>query len=94
MYTNSRYATGLVVKAHDARKDNYALSIFRQFPTINSSFFLYIWTENDRIDKIALKFLGDPENWWKIMDINPEIINPFSISVGTTVRIPNGTENR
>jgi len=34
--------------------------------------------------------LGLPEYWWQIMDFNPEIINPFTITSGTYIRIPNG----
>jgi len=27
--------------------------------------------------------------WWEIMDINPEILDPFTITPGTQLRIPN-----
>jgi len=38
---------------------------------------------------LAKKFLGNSSLWWKILDINPEIINPQDISAGTQLRIPN-----
>jgi hypothetical protein len=27
--------------------------------------------------------------WWRILDVNPEIINPQEITPGTQLRIPN-----
>lgn len=51
-------------------------------------FVYYVWREGDRIDRIAQRFLGDPTMYWKIMDLNPEILNPGQIAPGTNVRIP------
>ena len=45
--------------------------------------------EQDRIDQVAKKFLGYSHLWWKIMDFNPETINPLDIAPGTVIRIPN-----
>lgn len=94
IYSNSRYADALIAKSHDARKDNYGLSIFRSFPSSTQSFFLYVWEEGDRVDKVAHKYLHNPEDWWKIMDINPEVIDPLFIQVGSVIRIPNATTDR
>jgi hypothetical protein len=89
IYTDSRYATALIAKTYDTNRDDYFFTAFREFPTATASFYYYTWVENDRIDLIANEFLGSPESWWKIMDFNPEIIDPFDIQVGTVVRIPN-----
>ena len=43
----------------------------------------------DRLDALANKYLGDSQLWWQILDINPEVINPFNITPGTQLRIPN-----
>jgi hypothetical protein len=88
LYTDSRYAEGVVVRAIDARKSSYELCLFRQFPSGKSKFYFYTWTQKDRIDLIANEFLGDPSLWWIIMDYNPEIVNPLDIPVGTSIRIP------
>jgi prophage DNA circulation protein len=37
---------------------------------------------------VAFKLLGSAALWWKIMDFNPEIVDPFSIPVGATIRVP------
>lgn len=90
IYLDSRYADGTIFKAYDARNGSYQLTVFRNFPTYTTSFFMYEWVEIDRIDDIALQFLGKSELWWQIMDINPEILDPFNIPPGTQLRIPNG----
>jgi hypothetical protein len=41
------------------------------------------------LDNLALRYLGKSNLWWQIMDINPEIVDPFSIEPGTPIRIPN-----
>jgi nucleoid-associated protein YgaU len=50
---------------------------------------MYTWQESDRIELVAYRFFKTPAVWWKIMDYNPEIGNPFDIPVGTVLRIPN-----
>jgi prophage DNA circulation protein len=88
IYTDSRYATGTIYKAHDSRKNVYSAAVARRFPIQSTKFYHYNWVENDRIDAIAHEFLGASEFWWTIMDFNPEINDPFDIPVGTTIRIP------
>jgi hypothetical protein len=90
IFSDSRYADGRIYKAHDARDGKYYIGVSRVFPSDESLFYHYTWVINDRIDFIANEFLGSPDLWWKIMDYNPEIINPFYIPVGTIIRIPNG----
>jgi hypothetical protein len=90
IFTDSRYATGRIFKAYDSRKDVYSTTVFRRYPYSSTKFTAYTWTERDRLDLVAEKFLGSSDMWWSIMDYNPEIIDPFAIPVGTVVRIPNG----
>jgi hypothetical protein len=88
IYTDSRYASGLFLKAYSANRNSYNLSVMRQFPTDQSSFYYYGWRERDRIENVAARLLGDSNLWWRIMDYNPELSDPFNIPVGATVRIP------
>lgn len=88
IFTDSRYASGILAKSYDSRTESYGVTVFRQFPTETSAFFFYTWTQRDRIDLVANDLLGDPELWWVIMDYNPEISNPFGIPLGTVLRIP------
>ena len=88
--TDSRYADGQIFSAYNQNDDAYHLTVFRTFPKDTASYSLYVWQEPDRIDLIARAFLGDASKWWRIMDFNPEVLNPMDIPVGTTIRIPNG----
>lgn len=88
IYTDSRYAEGIVALSRDARSGTTAVSVFREFPDNASEYFYYTWTERDRIDLVAHNLLGDPNLWWYIMDYNPEQLNPFNIPIGTLIRIP------
>jgi nucleoid-associated protein YgaU len=89
IYLDSRYSDGPLFKAKNPNTLNTVVTVFRTFPEYLVSFSLYEVTEIDRIENIAVKFLGNPELWWQIMDINPEILNPFEIPPGTLLRIPN-----
>ena len=88
IYSDSRYADGNIFVASDSRKRTYEVTVYRTFPTLSSEFFLYTWVQGDRPDIVSHKLLGDSEFWWRIMDINPEMINPLHIPIGTTIRIP------
>lgn len=88
IYTDSRYATGTLFKAFNQRKQDYDVTVFRTFPSNSAQYFLYVWQESDRIDLVCKKFLNTAGAWWKVMDYNPEILNPFDIPVGTVLRIP------
>jgi hypothetical protein len=89
MFLDSRYADGVIFKAWDARKGQYNQSVFRQWPGYSMSYFMYEVVDGDRLDNLANRFLGDPQFWWTIMDINPEINDVLTIKPGTQLRIPN-----
>jgi hypothetical protein len=88
IYSDSRYATGTIFTARDSRNGLNRTTVYRQFPTEQITFYQYTWVEGDRIDFVASELLGGSQFWWRIMDFNPEIIDPFEIPIGTTVRIP------
>lgn len=89
IFLDSRYSDGGLYKAYDSRTGKYQLSVSRRWPDYLSSFFWHYWVETDRLDNLALRYLGKANLWWQIMDINPEIVDPFSIEPGTPIRIPN-----
>ena len=89
IYLDSRYADGTIFKAWDAHRQQYHRTVFRQWPSYYTDYFIYEWVEGDRLDNLSNRFLGAPEYWWQILDINPEINDPFSVTPGTQIRIPN-----
>jgi hypothetical protein len=88
IYLDSRYSDGVLFIAQEPKSNDYMLSVFRTFPTYNISYYWYEVTENDRIENIAAKTLGKPHLWWQIMDINPDVLNPFDLKPGLQLRIP------
>jgi hypothetical protein len=88
IYTDSRYARGVFFKAYNPRKKTYDLTVLRRFPTDQSNFYYYAWRERDRVENVAARLMGDANLWWRIMDYNPELIDPVNIPVGTLLRIP------
>lgn len=88
IFLDSRYSDSTLFKAYDARNASYQLTAFRTFPTYYVPYYVYEWIETDRIDDVARKLLGRAELWWEIMDINPEVLDPFNIAPGTLIRIP------
>ena len=86
IYVDSRYADGNVIAVET--NAGASIAVLREFPDDSSKFYSYVWREKDRIDLVANSLLGSPSFWWKIMDFNPEVINPLSIPLGTVLRIP------
>ena len=88
IFLDSRYSDATITKVYDSRTGSYQLTAYRLWPTVTARFFYYEWKETDRLDTLALRHLGKPHLWWKIMDLNPEVIDPTSILPGTQLRIP------
>lgn len=89
IYSDSRYADGVFFKAYEPKSGKMYPTVLRRFLEIEASFNYYVWEEGDRIDTLSNKFSSNPKFWEQIMDVNPEIANPYSISPGTVLRIPN-----
>jgi hypothetical protein len=89
IFLDSRYADGILTKTYHPITDSYELTVYREWPSYQVNFFYYEWKETDRLDVLATRYLGKPNLWWQIMDINPEIINAINIAPGTQIRIPN-----
>ena len=68
-------------------------TVFRSPPvkTSGRSTKYYMWKDGDRIDSVSERTLSDASMWWKIMDLNPEILDPIFIEPGTLIRIPSVT---
>ena len=88
IYLDSRYADGILFETYNAKSGYHSPTVYRTWPGYVVDVYFYEVTEIDRIENIAVKTLGNPELWWQIMDVNPEILNPFEIPAGTTLRIP------
>lgn len=88
IFSDSRYASALIYKAYSSKIQANSVVVSRVFPVSSSEFYYFVWKDGDRVENVAANLLGDSNLWWKILDYNPEIANPLSIAVGTTLRIP------
>lgn len=48
----------------------------------------HVVREGERFDILAVRLWGDPELWWRIADLNPELLYPGDIPAGTVIRLP------
>lgn len=87
----SRYYTGPLAQTKDKYTEQYVISVFREFPSSKEVRYVsHTWKEGDTLTKLADKYRLGTRFWWEIMEINPEILDPFDISVGTVLRVPYG----
>lgn len=88
---NSRYYNGPLKQVVDSRSDKYTIYVSRKFPKNGYvSYIEYTWTDGDTLDAVAQVYFGDPEAWWVILDVNPDIHDGMNIAPGTKIRIPRG----
>jgi nucleoid-associated protein YgaU len=89
IYSDSRYADGRVYRAYNPTTAEYAPTVVRTFPEKSASYWVYEWRLGDRLDSLAYRYYRNSDEWWRIMDFNPEISNPHILEPGTKIRIPN-----
>lgn len=89
LYRTSRYADQ---NSRDVMliRDNgtQTRTIYRRPPARTAGNGFYIWRSGDRIDRVASWALGDPQLAWRILDVNPEVLNAHNIAPGTRIRLP------
>ena len=90
----SRYFDGPLAQIENKTKSGtYDIAVYRKFPkTYSVKYIDYTWIEGDTLSKIAEEYLYNPELWWQIMEINPSITDPFSISPGDVIKVPYGVQ--
>ena len=88
----SRYYNGPVAQTKDKTSGKYVISVFRSFPKSKKLNFVdYVWKDGDSLAEIAENFGVGAKYWWEIMEINPEISDPFDLIPGTVIRVPYGS---
>jgi nucleoid-associated protein YgaU len=85
----SRYYDGPLAQIKYKYTSNYTISVFRKFSKEKKVDYIeYTWVDGDSLGQLADYFIGGSKYWWEIMEINPEISDPFKITPGTIIRIP------
>ena len=70
-----------------ANQDPEVVSAIRK-PVDKVSVQLYTVKYGDTLELLATKIYGDPTQYWRIADINPQIKFPTDLVVGARIRIP------
>lgn len=85
----SRYYDGPLAQLKKKASNSYTIAVFRKFPDSKKvSYIEYVWVDGDSLGNLAQTYLGNSKYWWEIMEINPEIADPFDILPGTVIRVP------
>ena len=91
IYLTSRYAESDVSYILDSRTGIAQATVLRTIPEQDDTAqygTVYYWREGDRLDYLSYSLYGTSLEWWRILDANPEILNPSQIAPGTALRIP------
>lgn len=64
--------------------------VFYTFSTLGQlSYFEHAYVEGERLDQLSERYFKNPQMWWAIPEVNPEILDFTNIAPGTIIRIPN-----
>ena len=89
--TSSRYANQPVTYYLDGRTQTTRPTVMRVNPYVPTDYLVKAstkWQEGARVDRVGSRLFGKPDRWWVFLDENPEILDPMSITAGTTVVFP------
>jgi nucleoid-associated protein YgaU len=85
----SRYFEGPLAQIPNKTTGDYDIAVYRDFAPVGEVTFLtHVWVYGDNLSSLAKTYLLSPLLWWRIMEINPEITDPFLIEPGTEIRVP------
>lgn len=88
IHLGSRYQNVPVVYMLDGRTGGTRPTVMRGNADITgSSTMSSFWTDSSRLDVVGSHLYDDPEQWWRVMDLNPEILDPLSLVAGTLLRV-------
>lgn len=87
---NSRYAANPVSVTTGEDGKTRRVIVQRAPESFAATIQDYVWEDGDHLDELAYFAYGEPELWWKIAEINPEIMDWAEVPIGTAIRIPVG----
>lgn len=89
IYLGSRYQNASVFYMLDGRTGRTNATVMRQRPSTGRvSRGVMRWQSGMRLDALAATSYGNPEQWWQIVDENPDVLDPRSLVPGMVIRTP------
>lgn len=73
-------------KGEDVLEDGIITAVRK--PVSNVYVQKYTVKSGETLESIAAKLYGDPTQFWRIADINPQIRFPLDLESGMVIRIP------
>lgn len=87
----SRYYDGPLAQPTKKYTNEPTIAVFRKFPESTVTFYMeYTWKEGDSLAALSEAVGPGSKYWWNILDINPNITDPFSLTPGTKIYLPYG----
>ena len=84
---NSRYRDALLRTVPTSPTST--VTAIRRFPTASAYTGSYlVWKQGMRWDLLGARLYGDPGQWWRIMDLNPQIQSPTDVRPGMMLMVP------
>ena len=68
--------------------DNSGVSVTQRKVKESTRVLSVVTKEGQTMQTLAALHLGDPNLYWRIADLNPQIAFPDSIPMGTRLRVP------
>lgn len=84
----SRYTSGEVLWVNTKKRGNKQTVYLNTVVELSQPYTVAILRETDAMAHYAYRAYGDPNRWWTIADINPQIFYPFDIIPGAQMRVP------
>lgn len=85
IYIGSRYETAEVQFILDGRSLETRPTVLPYPQSIPVASEVYRFRAGDRMDIIGKTFAGRASEWWRLMDLNPETIDPLSVLPGEAI---------
>ena len=86
IYQGSRFERSEVVTLKSSR--GWRPSVVRDVPSPPTSYIQVVVKEFETIEQLAARMLGDPEQWWRIADANPDVLYPDNLPPGFVIKVP------
>ena len=64
------------------------VAVARRFPIGLTGSSYIVWKQGMRLDLLAASLFGNPDEWWRILDLNPTIQSPTDLRPGMIVMVP------